>query len=60
MKYLVTWNYNNDPDTWCGGCRYYENKLDAYTDYQHFKNNTNFRNVHFLEVKEGNDNDSRN
>lgn len=52
MKYLVTWNYKGNPVTWAGGCRYYTDRLEAYNDYKLFKGNTNFHNVHFIEIKE--------
>lgn len=58
MKYLVTWNYNNDPIEWAGGCRYYKDRLEAYTDFKHFRANSNFHNVHFLEIKEKEDTES--
>lgn len=55
MKYLVTWNYAGNPVTWAGGCRYYDDKIAAYSDYKLFKDNSNFHNVHFIEIKEKGD-----
>lgn len=55
MKYLVTWNYTGNPITWAGGCRYYDDKIAAYNDYKLFKGNSNFHNVHFIEIKEKGD-----
>lgn len=59
MKYLVTWHQANDPADWAGGCRYYNDRLEAYTDYKHFKSNSNFHNVHFLEIQEKEDKEEK-
>lgn len=52
MKYLVTWHFSNETVEFAGHCRYYDNKIEAYNDFKHFRSNTNFYNVHLLEIQE--------